>query len=88
VESLLASLADRARRRRLIMVAVFGSFAPAGALSIKELGLGLAVAIFLDATVGRLVLVHAAKRLLGEWNWWLPAALAWLASDEARPATK
>jgi uncharacterized membrane protein YdfJ with MMPL/SSD domain len=72
----------------LIMVAVFGSFALAGALSIKELGLGLAVAIFLDATVVRLVLVPAAMRLLGEWNWWLPAALARLAPGAARPATK
>ncbi|HEU4450934.1 MAG TPA: MMPL family transporter [Gaiellaceae bacterium] len=58
----------------LIMVVVFGAFAIAGAPSLKELGLGLAVAIALDATVVRLVLVPATMRLLGEWNWWLPGA--------------
>jgi uncharacterized membrane protein YdfJ with MMPL/SSD domain len=63
----------------LIMVTVFGSFAIAGALSIKELGLGLAVAILLDATIVRLVLVPSAMRLLGEWNWWLPGFMARLA---------
>ena len=56
----------------LVMVAVFGSFALAGATSIKELGAGLAVAIAVDATIVRLVLVPAAMRLLGRWNWWLP----------------
>jgi RND superfamily putative drug exporter len=56
----------------LIMVVVFGAFAIAGAPSLKELGLGLAVAIALDATVVRLILVPATMRLLGEWNWWLP----------------
>src|SRR6266511_5183012 len=56
----------------LVMVAVFASFALAGATSIKELGAGLAVAIALDATIVRLVLVPATMRLLGEWNWWLP----------------
>ncbi|HZB22990.1 MAG TPA: MMPL family transporter, partial [Gaiellaceae bacterium] len=59
----------------LIMVAVFGSFGIAGATSLKELGIGLAVAIAVDATVVRLVLVPAAMRLLGEWNWWLPTWL-------------
>jgi uncharacterized membrane protein YdfJ with MMPL/SSD domain len=67
----------------LIMVAVFGSFALAGATSIKELGLGLAVAIAVDATVVRLVLVPAAMHLLGEWNWWLPSWLGWLRPTEA-----
>jgi RND superfamily putative drug exporter len=60
----------------LIMVAVFGSFALAGAISLKEIGLGLAVAILVDATIVRLVLVPATMRLLGDWNWWLPARLA------------
>ena len=58
----------------LIMVAVFGSFALAGAISLKEIGLGLAVAILVDATIVRLV--PATMRLLGDWNWWLPARLA------------
>ena len=42
--------------------------------SLKELGIGLAVAIGLDATVVRLVVVPATMRLLGEWNWWYPSS--------------
>jgi RND superfamily putative drug exporter len=60
----------------LVMVAVFAAFAVAGAPSLKELGVGLAVAILLDATLVRLVIVPAAMRLLGQWNWWLPRPLA------------
>jgi uncharacterized membrane protein YdfJ with MMPL/SSD domain len=60
----------------LIMAAVFGAFTIAGATSIKQLGVGLAVAIVLDATIVRLVLVPATMRLLGDWNWWLPRPLA------------
>jgi len=59
-----------------VMVAVFAAFAVAGAPSLKELGVGLAVAIFLDATLIRLVIVPAAMRLLGNWNWWMPGTLA------------
>jgi RND superfamily putative drug exporter len=58
-----------------IMVAVFGAFVLTGVPAIKEIGLGLAVAILIDATVTRLVLVPASMRLLGGWNWWLPAWL-------------
>jgi len=43
-----------------------------GVPSIKELGLGTAVAIALDATLVRLILVPAAMQLFGDWNWWLP----------------
>jgi uncharacterized membrane protein YdfJ with MMPL/SSD domain len=59
----------------LIMVGVFAAFAIFGAPSLKETGVGLAVAIFVDATVTRLVIVPATMRLLGEWNWWLPQPL-------------
>jgi uncharacterized membrane protein YdfJ with MMPL/SSD domain len=52
----------------LVIVPAFASFALAGATSIKEIGAGLAVAIAIDATVVRLVLVPAAMRLLGDWN--------------------
>jgi uncharacterized membrane protein YdfJ with MMPL/SSD domain len=45
---------------------------------IKQLGFGLAVAVFLDATIVRSVLLPATMRLLGEWNWWLPSWLGWL----------
>ena len=54
----------------LIMIATFGSFSLAGTSVLKELGIGLAAAILVDATVVRLALVPAAMRLLGDWNWW------------------
>jgi uncharacterized membrane protein YdfJ with MMPL/SSD domain len=59
----------------LIMVVVFGTFALTGIPQIKEIGLGLAVAIALDATLVRLVLVPATMELMGKWNWWLPGWL-------------
>jgi len=59
----------------LIMMAVFGAFAVAGSVQLRELGVGLAVAIALDATVVRLVLVPSTMKLLGEWNWWLPSRM-------------
>ena len=59
----------------MIMVVVFGIFAPTGVPQIKEIGVGLAVAIALDATLVRLVLVPATMELMGEWNWWLPDCL-------------
>lgn len=59
-----------------IMVAVFGSFLSANVLELKEFGLGLAVAIALDATLVRLVLIPALMHQLGRWNWWLPSAFS------------
>jgi uncharacterized membrane protein YdfJ with MMPL/SSD domain len=59
----------------LIMVVVFGTFTLTGVPQIKEIGVGLAVAIALDATLVRLVLVPATMELMGSWNWWLPRAL-------------
>jgi uncharacterized membrane protein YdfJ with MMPL/SSD domain len=64
----------------LVMVAVFAAFAIAGPPTLRELGIGLAVAIGLDATLVRLVIVPATMRLLGDWNWWLPPPLARLAA--------
>jgi len=63
----------------LVMVAVFFAFVVAGAPALKELGAGLGVAILLDATLVRLLIVPAAMRLLGAWNWWIPQPLARLA---------
>jgi len=65
----------------LIMTCVFGVFVLTGVPSIKELGLGCAVAIALDATLVRLVLVPAAMKLLGDWNWWMPSWLDRLLPD-------
>jgi RND superfamily putative drug exporter len=59
----------------IAIVAVFGSFALAGTLPPKEMGTGMAIAIALDATLIRLVLVPAAMRLMGNANWWLPRSL-------------
>jgi RND superfamily putative drug exporter len=62
----------------LIMVAVFGGFA-AGRLSpLQQMGFGLAVAVFLDATIVRTILVPSAMKLLGRANWYLPRWLEWL----------
>jgi RND superfamily putative drug exporter len=55
-----------------IMITVFGAFALASLVPIKAMGLGLAIAVLIDATVVRLVLVPATMRLLGNWNWWIP----------------
>jgi uncharacterized membrane protein YdfJ with MMPL/SSD domain len=65
----------------LIMTAVFGVFVLTGVPSIKELGLGCAVAIALDATLVRLILVPAAMKLFGDWNWWMPSWLDKLLPD-------
>ncbi len=65
----------------LIMTCVFAVFVLTGVPSIKELGLGSAVAIALDATLVRLILVPAAMKLLGDWNWWMPSWLDRLLPD-------
>ena len=58
------------------MVVVFLSFVLGANVSVKQVGLGLAVAVLIDATLVRLVLVPAVMELLGKANWWLPAPLA------------
>ena len=62
----------------LIMVAVFSGFAAGRLSGNQQVGFGLAVAIFLDATIVRSILVPSSMRLLGKWNWYLPSALQWL----------
>jgi RND superfamily putative drug exporter len=76
----LSSSARTISSAALIMSCVFAVFVLTGVPSIKELGLGCAVAIALDATLVRLILVPAAMKLMGRWNWWMPA---WL--DRALP---
>ena len=58
------------------MIVVFLSFVLGADVSVKQIGLGLAVAVLVDATVVRMVLVPAVMELLGKANWWLPAPLA------------
>jgi len=65
----------------LIMVTVFAAFASSRLLPFKEMGFGLAAAVFIDATIVRTVLVPAAMKLMGDWNWWMPR---WL--DRLLPA--
>ncbi len=67
----------------IVMVAVFSVFATLSELDLKQAGFGLAVAILIDATIIRGVLLPAAMTLLGEWNWYLPRRLAWLPGARA-----
>jgi uncharacterized membrane protein YdfJ with MMPL/SSD domain len=62
----------------IVMVGVFAIFATLGMIDFKMMGVGLAVAVFLDATIVRAVLLPATMTLLGDWNWYLPRWLEWL----------
>lgn len=62
----------------LIMVAVFGGFALGDLAMFQQMGFGLAVAVIVDATIVRSILVPASMELLGDWNWYFPRWLAWL----------
>jgi RND superfamily putative drug exporter len=64
----------------VIMVAVFGLFATLTLIQFQQMGFGLAVAVLIDATVVRAVLLPAAMKLLGDWNWYLPAWMSRLPS--------
>jgi len=63
----------------LIMVCVFAAFTTADIVTIKSIGVGMAIAVFLDATIIRVLLVPATMRLMGRWNWWAPGPLGRLA---------
>ena len=62
----------------MIMVAVFGGFALGDLVGMQQFGFGLAVAVLIDATIVRSILVPASMRLLGDWNWYRPNFLSWL----------
>jgi uncharacterized membrane protein YdfJ with MMPL/SSD domain len=70
----------------IVMVVVFGMFATESGIEMKELGIGLAAAILIDATIVRAVLLPAAMKLLGKWNWYLPKKLDWLPKVSHEPA--
>jgi RND superfamily putative drug exporter len=70
----------------IVMVAVFAIFASLSSLEFKQLGVGLAVAILLDATLIRAVLLPAVMKLLGKANWYLPKRLEWLPRVAHEPA--
>ena len=63
----------------LIMVVVFSAFALADSITIKSIGVGMAIAVLIDATIVRVLLVPATMRLMGRWNWWAPGPLGRLA---------
>jgi RND superfamily putative drug exporter len=78
VERGIRSTASTVTAAAAVMVAVFAVFASLRTLDIKQMGVGLAVAVLLDATLIRGVLLPAAMKLLGDWNWYLPRWLEWL----------
>jgi uncharacterized membrane protein YdfJ with MMPL/SSD domain len=71
----------------IIMVAAFAGFVDGRIAGLQEFGLGLAVAILVDATIIRVLLVPALMAVLGRWNWWLPEPIARLARVEPSPLT-
>jgi RND superfamily putative drug exporter len=62
----------------LVMVGVFALFGTLESVALRQMGVGLAVAVALDATIIRGILLPATMKLLGDWNWWLPRRLDWL----------
>jgi RND superfamily putative drug exporter len=62
----------------IVMVAVFSIFGTLSMIEFKMMGVGLAVAVLIDATIVRGVMLPAAMKLLGDWNWYLPKRLNWL----------
>jgi uncharacterized membrane protein YdfJ with MMPL/SSD domain len=74
----IATTASTVTSAAAVMVAVFAIFATLSTLDLKQMGVGLAVAVLIDATVIRGVLLPATMKLLGKWNWYLPRWLEWL----------
>jgi RND superfamily putative drug exporter len=70
----------------VVMVAVFAIFATLSSIDFKEMGVGLSVAILIDATIVRAVLLPATMKLLGKWNWYLPQRLEWLPKIAHEPS--
>jgi RND superfamily putative drug exporter len=74
----IKSTAGTVTSAAIIMVAVFAEFAMQSGLETKQMGVGLAFAIFIDATIIRGVLLPATMKVLGDWNWYLPRWLQWI----------
>jgi uncharacterized membrane protein YdfJ with MMPL/SSD domain len=69
----------------IVMVGVFAMFAMSSELQMQQMGVGLAAAVLIDATIIRGVLLPATMKLLGDWNWYLPRKLGWLPKVDAEP---
>jgi RND superfamily putative drug exporter len=78
VREAISATASTVTSAAVVMVGVFAVFMTLSFLDFKELGLGLAAAVLIDATIVRGVLLPASMKLLGEWNWYLPGWLEWL----------
>jgi uncharacterized membrane protein YdfJ with MMPL/SSD domain len=87
VQKGIASTAGTVTSAAAVMVGVFLVFVTLSFIDFKELGLGLAAAVLIDATIIRGVLLPASMKLLGDWNWYLPSWLEWLPQigDESGP---
>ncbi len=88
VERGIRTTAGTVTAAAVVMVAVFAIFVGLRSLDVKQVGFGLAVAVLIDATIVRAVLLPATMKLLGEWNWYLPGWLEWLPrfGPEAAPS--
>jgi RND superfamily putative drug exporter len=78
IESGITRTAGVVTSAAIVMVGVFFVFALMPILDMKEMGIGLAAAVLIDATIVRAVLLPASMKLLGDWNWYLPSWLEWL----------
>jgi uncharacterized membrane protein YdfJ with MMPL/SSD domain len=88
VERGIRSTASTVTSAALVMVAVFAIFATLSVLDLKQMGFGLAVAVIIDATLIRGVLLPASMTLLGDWNWYLPRVLRWLPRVELERSSR
>jgi anti-anti-sigma factor len=82
----IKSTAGAVTSAAVVMVGVFAIFATLSALEFKQMGVGLAAAVLIDATIIRAVLLPATMKLLGDWNWYLPSWLEWLPEVAHEPA--
>ena len=78
VERGIVTTAGTVTSAAIVMVVVFAIFASLDELDLKQMGFGLAVAILIDATIVRAVLLPATMKLLGDWNWYMPRWLEWV----------
>jgi RND superfamily putative drug exporter len=81
----IKSTAGTVTSAAIVMVGVFAIFATLTSIDMKQMGVGLAAAVLIDATIIRAVLLPATMKLLGDWNWWLPRKLGWLPKVAREP---
>jgi uncharacterized membrane protein YdfJ with MMPL/SSD domain len=84
----IKSTAGTVTSAAIVMVGVFAIFATLSSIDMKQMGVGLAAAVLIDATIIRGVLLPATMKLLGDWNWWLPSRLHWLPKVGHEPSAE